>query len=323
MKRIAVLLAAFGALLAPTLAAAEVDNVVSVTLPAQYRSGVAPAGMVGLKPQPPTEAKAAPTEGFARSAAGIPRQYTVVTPIFTRGDTISYMRFFNGQTTPITTNITVVGAQSGTILGTANVTVPVYAAPQYSIFQILQAANVPNPQLEPDNGVVLYLSDPQNLGNNGFQHVIYNINNGFFENSSMCTYLNNERYEGLNQILIGVHTSTLPLFPVTIYLHNYYEATVTYEVLVTDALDGTPIGKVRLTNIPGNTSYEIPFAFFEQVLGWKPRVNQERANMIFSATTPGYHAVVAQMVTNTRFGSFVNLTHFCAINHITPQQVIP
>ena len=318
MKRIAVLLATLGALLAPTLAAADVDNVVSVTLPDQYKRGGAPAGMVGLTPQPPTAQKSAPSEGFSRSAAGIPRRYTVVTPLYIRGETTSYMRFFNGQTTPVTTNITVVGAQSGTVLGTANVTVPVYAAPQYTIFQILQAAGVSNPPPSPDSDVVLYLDDPQNLGNNGFQHVIYNNANGFFENASMCTYLNNERYEGVNQILTGVHTSTLSLFPVTIYLHNYYESTVTYEVLVTDALDGTPIGRVRLTNIPGNTSYEIPFAFFEQALNWKPRQNQERANMFFSATTAGYYAVVGQMVQNQRFGTFVNLTHFCAINHVTP-----
>ena len=319
MKRIAVLMAALGVILAPTLAAAEADDIVSVTIPSQYKLGGAPPGM-GYLPDPPVEKSASSSEGFSRAAAGIPRQYTVVAPVFIRGNTTSYLRFFNGQTTPVTTNITVVGAQSGTILGTANVTVPVYATPQYPIQQILSAANVPNPPLPPDEGVVLYLSDPRNLGNNGFQHVIYNDLNGFFENASMCTYLNNERYEGVNQILINVHTSALPLYPVTIYLHNYYETAVTYQVRITDVRDGKQIGQLQLQNIPGNSSYEIPFAFFEQALGWTPRSNQEAVNLFFNTTTPGFYATVGQMVVNTRLSTYVNMTHFCAINHLSTAQ---
>ncbi len=179
---------------------------------------------------------------------------------------------------------------------------------------------MPNPPLAPDEGVVLHLSDPQNLGNNGFQHVIYSDLNGFFENASMCTYLNNERYEGVNRILIKAHTSALPLYLVTIYLHNHYDTAVPYQGRITDVRDGKQIGRLPLQNIPGNSSYESPFAFFDQTLGWTPRSDQESVNLFFNTTTLGFYATAGQMVVNTRLSTYVNMTHFCAINHLSTSQ---
>ena len=183
----------------------------------------------------------------------------------------------------------------------------------------MSAAGVSGTFTGNDDGYSIYLEDPQNRGNYSFQHVIYNNDNAFFENASMCTYLHNESYEAINQILINVHTSTLANFLAFIYIHNYYTATVSYTATITDARNGQVIGSVKM-DLPPNTSYTVPFSYFEQQLNWVPRANQEHANIIFTST-PGYYAIVGQMIYNSRFGSYVNMTHFCAINHYDPANI--
>lgn len=300
---------------------------VIVKLPDEFILGKAPSGGSMSPPATPqttsTTSSTSPalqtriTNGVetAQDTPGLPRQYTVVTPIFLGDDhgTTSYIRFFNGQNATAETDILVVGNHTGHVYGTANVIQPIYSSPQFIISDLLNAANV-HGFIDGDDGYSLYLEDPGNTGNNGFQHMIYSINSGFFENASMCTYFNNEQYSAINQILINVHTSILPDFPAYIYIHNVYPQPVTYSVTITESMTGQVLGQITLQTLNPNTSYRVPETFFEQAIGWHPQPNQYQVNLFFHGD-PGYYAIVGQMIYNAHVGSYVNVTHFCAINH--------
>jgi hypothetical protein len=197
----------------------------------------------------------------------------------------------------------------------ANVTVPEYASPQYTITQILSAAGA-GPLTGGDTAYVLYLQDPANTGNNGYQHVYWKSNNGFFDNASVCTYEPNGNYSGENQILINVYTTAVPLYPSQINLVNY-KAAATYTVTITDAATGQVLGQIGV-NLDANAIYSVPFSYFEQQINWTPSSSQYNANMFVEPPSgQPYQLVVSQLIYNSQFGSYVNMSAFCAINQIT------
>jgi len=294
------------------------EEIQTVDLPDRYLVGRAPAGLT-----PPMDAAVQPAREAAQARAGTERAqamtttaYTVIAPVFRgEGGSNSYLRFISGTRTPnIATNIWVVGTPSGTVLGEAHVIVQRYASPQYSIQQILDAAGVTKLP-DGDTGYALYMqSKGETGGDNGFQHVLFNAINGFFENASLCTWSTRIDYTNAQRVLFNIHTSRLPLYPSQIFIHNYNIVPTTYEVAISDSRTGVIIGRVNV-RLEANSSYTVPFTYFESALEWEPNDRQEHANM-FLAPLAGaeYNAIVGQYIYNAQFGSLVNMSQVCSIN---------
>jgi hypothetical protein len=267
----------------------------TVVIPEQYKLGAYPA--------PDTSS----TIEKAQSVDGT--GYTVVSPIYAGTDgNLSYLRFINRGPAPTVTTITIVGTPTGTNYGTANVNVPGHAAPQYSISEILQAKNIPGPS-NGDTGFALYLKNADS--NAGFTHVIYNSANTFFENVSMCTYTANTDYSSLNSWLFNVHTSRLSNYPTMVFLHNYSGSPQTILVDVYEARFGGYKGTISI-QATANSTYAMPFSWFEQQANWQPSSTEMHANLNFH----GAGTIIAgQTIFNQGLSAYINMTQFCAINH--------
>ena len=271
----------------------------SVKIPDTYLSGIAPAASAGVE----------------RPAALKGSTYTVIAPTYTGGDgNISFLRLYNGNDGNTTFTLTIVGTPSARVYGTATYSVPSQASPQYAMSEILTRANA-GALTGGDTGYAIYMRAPAVTAVNGFQHVIYNNTNGFFENVSACTYSSDVNYADFNQMLINVHTTALASFPTQVTIHNYQNASVEYDVTVIDARNGDTIGNVPIT-LAANASYTVPFSWFETQLEFKPTSSQAHVNLKFYAIEDqgGPSAVVSQAIYNQRLAAYVGMTLFCSVN---------
>lgn len=294
------------------------EEIKTVDVPDRYLVGRAPTGLT-----PPADAAIQPAREEAQARPATERAqamtntaYTVVAPVFRgEGGSNSFLRFISGTRTPnIATNIWVVATPSGTVLGEAHVIVQRYASPQYSIQQILDAAGVTKLPAG-DTGYALYMqSKGETGGDNGFQHVLFNSINGFFENASLCTWSTRIDYTNAQRVLFNIHTSRLPLYPSQVFIHNYNITPTVYEVAIADSRTGVIIGRINL-RLEANSSYTVPFTYFETALGWVPNDRQEHANMFLAPVGDAeYNAIIGQYIYNAQFGSLVNMSQVCSIN---------
>jgi hypothetical protein len=273
---------------------------VAAPIPEEYVVGRAPV------------AAASPIER-ARAVDG--NQYTVVAPIYAGADgNASYLRLFNGDVDVVPFKLTIVGSPSGRVYGTATYTVPTNASPQYAFSDILKAAGAGS-LTGGDTAYAVYMVAPAQAQNNGFQHVIYNGSNGFFENVSACTYSPNVDYTGYNQLLINVHTTRLSGFPVQITVHNLQNVAADYDIDVFDAKTGDQIGTVTLSTTP-NTSYTLPESYFEKQLDFTPASDQLHLVMRVNgqSATGGPGVVISQAIQNTRLNALINMSLICSVN---------
>jgi hypothetical protein len=237
---------------------------------------------------------------------------TTVAPIYVgvAGNT-SYLRIVNGDDFNYPTTVTVVGGPNGTVYGSATISVPPGASPQYDIYSILAAANASTLR----NGDTYYTLYLRNVGDVGFQHVIYNSQNAFFENASVCTYVDGISYGTLNQVAINVHTTRIPTYPSFAFVHNYLSSNVAMAVDIYDASTGTLKGTYSGVAAP-NATYALPMADLEAAIGWVPTVSQPHANILVrSSTGSTSYALVGQNILNERLSAFLNMTNFCIINY--------
>ena len=270
-----------------------------VQIPDTFLSGIAPASSAGIE----------------RPAALKGSTYTVIAPTYTGGDgNISFLRLYNGNDGNTTFTLTIVGTPSARVYGTATYSVPSQASPQYSMSEILTRANA-GALTGSDTGYAIYMRAPSVTAVNGFQHVIYNNANGFFENVSACTYSPDVNYADFNQMLINVHTTALASYPTQVTIHNYQNVSVEYDATVIDARNGEAIGNVLL-RLDANASYTVPFSWFEVQLGFKPTANQAHVNLKFNAVEDqgGPSAVVSQAIYNQPLAAYVGMTLFCSVN---------
>lgn len=238
--------------------------------------------------------------------------YEEIAPTFNGSDgNQSFIRLGNGGATATTFAISVLGSPSGTLYGRASVQVPANASPQFSLQQILAAASA-GQLTGGDTSYSLYLrdSDP----GLSYQHVIYNVSNGFFENVSSCKYVASADYTGLNYALGNVHTSQLSAYPTQISIHNYAAAATTYNATVYDAATGSLIGTVPVT-VGANATYSAPFTWFQEQLHWTPAAGQSQSNVVFAAAgTAPFEAKVNQYVYNSILSAYVNMTQRCGMS---------
>lgn len=259
---------------------------------------------------------AMPAEAALNAAQG---QYAVIAPIFREGSAglTSFIRLVNNagedsggdEFVATTYTITVVGATTGNTYGVATIPVAAYASPQYSIDEILTAANA-TPLAGGDTGYALYVTTPHR--GTGFMHVVYNGANGFFENVSACqAYVQADTPQ---KYLFNVHTSALAAYPSQIYVHNYAATAVTYRVTVRDSRTGLTVGTTDLAT-SANSTTSMSFSQFEQLIGWTPSASQAHVNMEFVAIGLDNSPVLVSTFV-TYQSAAVSMSAICQVNDI-------
>jgi hypothetical protein len=242
-------------------------------------------------------------------------QYAVIAPIFTELNTgnYSFIRFQNLISTASTFTVKVVGSPSGNVYGTTTVTVSAGASVHKPVGDLLTATNA-STLTGGDTAYALYLSNPDL---SGYQHVIYSYVSKFFENASLCqTSLS----QASVRYLPNVHTKIIADagFPSKIFIHNYYNTAVTYNVAVYEASAGALIGTVPVVT-QANSTYALDESFFEAQLNWTPTGSQGYANLIFTPKTAIAGVTlppvtVGHFIFNQAFQAYVNMSDSCAVN---------
>ena len=177
-----------------------------------------------------------------------------------------------------------------------------------------------------DTSYTLYLNNDD--ANTYFQSVIYNNDNGFFEDTTMCAP--GASIQG-DKNVANVHTSKLAggLYPATVYVHNLLYVDAEYKVTVRDSGTGKQLGIVASVPVKANSTMAIPFSFFEQrvtipanvvhaSLEFKP-TDAFAAILDPTGTPPNpdpddIGAIFGNTVFNARYTAFLNLSNKCRIN---------
>ena len=274
--------------------------------PAEFVIGRAPpgSGMDFAPPAPVPVAKEKPS-----AVNGL--LFTAITPIFTgQNSNFSYIRLPNGDSVNQSTLIGIIGATTGTVYGQVTYTVPPGASPQYGIGDIELAAGITGTINEP---ISLYVENPNPLA--AFQHVIFNSSSLFFENASVCTWLNGHNYHYLNQGVTNVHTTAIPGYPSLVTLHNLLNSSVGMALDVYLASSGRHLGRYSGT-ATANTTYAIPMATIQTAIGWIPGATDYHVNIVVTATTTGtqFYAVAGQQIYNSVLQTYINMSEICPIN---------
>lgn len=240
--------------------------------------------------------------------------FAIIAPTYNDpSGTTSYLRLYNANVQPSTYSITVVGSPSARVYGTANVSVPPLASPQYTLAQILSLTKS-SALVGGDTSYSLYLQNPDDTA--AYQHVTYNTANGFFENASVCrALLNQHEIPTFQRVSVpNVHTSVLAGYPSQVVIHNYWDAPITYRLTVTDSATGTQVGTMTLP-MGINSTVTLPFSAIEQQIGWKPTASQFHANVLVTEVGNGYApAIIGQNIRNQGLGADINMSLVCAIN---------
>jgi hypothetical protein len=292
------------------------EQIPTIQIPDVYKIGTLPEGLVSA-PAPAAAPAAAPATAasgtFEKPAAINGTLYAVIAPTYS-GNTSSFIRLFNGGSATAIFSVTVVGATTGINYGTASISIPVRASPQYSMAQLRTLANVPSTAT--DTTFSLYIQSAEATA--GYQHVTFNSVNGFFENSSACKNILNAAIAPVvaSVVLTNVHTSTLAAnaYPSQIDIHNFFNASVNYRFTIIEAATGNVVSQTNVATA-ANTSYSMPFSFFENAINWQPTASQVHANIVVTDPSGAAPSVVlAQSINNTALSANINMTTACAVN---------
>jgi hypothetical protein len=280
-----------------------------------FSSETTPVNIERFAVAKPAAARATSARTLERTAVIDGTQYAVIAPIFTELNTgnYSFIRFQNLISIPSTFTVRVVGSPSGNVYGQTTYSVAASASKHVQIADILSAASAAT-LIGSDTAYALYISNPDL---SGYQHVIYNYVSEFFENASLCqTSLN----QAAVRYLPNVHTNIIADagFPSKIYMHNYANQAVTYNVSVYESSAGSLIGIVPVAT-QANSTYVMDFSFFQTQLGWTATGAQGYANLIFTPQTAISGVtlppvIVGHFIFNEAFQAFVNMSESCAVN---------
>lgn len=240
--------------------------------------------------------------------------YMKVAPIFRTGQLLSFVRLANPTESASIYTIRLVGNPSNETYATATFALPAHASIQYSIEEIEENAGFTN-LVAGDDDYSLFIQSSSTGG--GVQHVLYNNDNGFFENGSICNYRPDLDYSLSNRVIINVHTSQFSeSFPSSISLHQMGFTSGSYEVSIYESRTGALKG-THTFQLPGNSTDVLPMSWFEEQVGWKPTENEVYANLEFTQTQPElyyYDLSVGHLISNEQFNAQTNLTQICSIN---------
>ena len=312
------------------LAASEQD-IPTIEIPETYNVGRVPAALAASLP-PPVVDKAAKNEvvaaaseqetdvdgemGHSVAKALNGTLYAVIAPVFDGSNvTQSFFRFVNGSSATSTFSVTVVGSPSGDTYGTGMIDVPMRGSPQFSLGGIRDLTGAPALQ-NGDTAYALYIQNADQ--GSGYQHVIFNNANSFFENASICNTNFDEVLKNISnsKVLTNVHTSLLAAWPSQVEIHNFWNASVTYLVSVIEAVSGDVMGQVNV-QMDANSSYSMPFTFFEDSVGWEPASGELHANLVVSDPTGASpNIVLGHFILNNAFNASLNMSMACAVNEV-------
>lgn len=258
---------------------------------------------------------AAPSAPHEKSAAVISGSYTVI-PNATPGynSNYSYLRFpnFNSDLTT-TATVRMVGDTTGRDYGTASVESPPNSSPQLTVTELLDSIEGGTFD-STDQTVTLYIQSNQFL--TGVQHVYYNTSSGFFENMSICSFVDGISYVPPTSGVVNVHTTNLQSnYPSVVKIHNKDATAATLTLRIHDGPTGALRGKMSFTAQP-NSTYAFTSAQLQSAIGFIPTSADYHLNVFFDTdpNTPP-NATISHTVTNTTVGTAVlNLTTICTIN---------
>ncbi len=235
---------------------------------------------------------------------------------------LSYLRLFNPGTGVVSFTLTLVGTPSGRAYGATVYNVSPMVSHQVAITDVMKAAGVVGLSGS-DTGLAAYITAPANGELPGYQHVVFNNSNRFFENASVCAYtpaVTNYRY--LNQSLVNVHSSRMSdlAYPAQVSIHNTSTVANTFAVKVYDSTNGVLLGTVSVT-LDARATYTVPVSWYEQQMGFIPARQQFHYNMavlqnaaVTNTTTTPATAVISTAVVNQQYSAFLNMTSFCPVN---------
>jgi hypothetical protein len=249
---------------------------------------------------------------FERAQAVDGNLFTIIAPTYNTAGNLSFIRFFNINAAAASTfAITVVGSPSGQSYGTTTVNAPANASIQLSLTDILTRANA-GALNGGDTNYSIYMRNPDTFS--AWQHVIFNTNNRFFENATICQFFSGALHTRVIPIVGNMHTSRIATYPSEITVHNYTNATRAYVADVFDSIDGTALGKVNLS-VGANTTARLTTAAVEQQLNLTPTTSQFHMNVKLgdAASTADLTAVIGHNVINQEFNAAVNMTAWCRV----------
>jgi hypothetical protein len=315
MRPIASLASFALALLGGTAAAVAAD------IPQQYLASTTPPALVSKYPAQVKQTATSKLERAQDAAVLDGAFYAEIFPLYTgNGGNTSFLRLGNPTNHASVFHITVVGSPSGNLDGQGDITVPAYATPQYVVNDVLSAASATALDTG-DTTYSLYITNDDDAS--FYQHVIFNGNNQFFEDVTICPM--GASIQG-DKTVTTIHTSLLSAFPSTVYIHNMLSVQAEYRVVVRLARTGVQVGTIPSLKANANATYAIPFSFFEQQIGFTPVAGQEHAILEFHASTAFAQAlgagldpadvggVFGQAVLNNAFGAVLNLSNKCRVN---------
>ncbi|MBL8644789.1 MAG: hypothetical protein JNK21_12705 [Rhodospirillaceae bacterium] len=298
---------------APAVQASD-DTVHVIVNPEAYLVGRGPAQPIGAAA--PERAQSTETRSSVEKAAAvIPGNFTVI-PNATPGllDNFSFVRFpnFNPDITS-TANVKIVGDATGRDYGTAQVVSAPFSSPQLSITNLMDSIEA-GPFDPADTTVTLYIQSNQFL--TGVQHVYYNQISDFFENMSVCSFV-----DGISNVpttigVVNIHTTTLQSrFPSVVKIHNKNPVATTLTMSVHDGPTGVLRGKFSFLAQP-NSTYAFSAPQLQANVGYIPTPDDFHMNVFFDAPAEAPpNATISHTVTNVRVsGSVLNLTTICTIN---------
>ncbi|MBL8629019.1 MAG: hypothetical protein JNM81_05295 [Rhodospirillaceae bacterium] len=291
------------------------DDVYVIPNPEQYLVARGPAKPIVLESVKPARASASPSETIEKAAAVIPGSYTVI-PNVTPGlnSNLSFLRFPNFNTDVASTaNIKMVGDATGTDYGTAQVVSQPNSSPQITVLELLQSIEGTSFAAS-DTSLTLYIQSNQYL--TGIQHVYYNSSSGFFENMSVCSFV-----DGISSLptasgVVNVHTTKLQTqYPSVVKIHNKNSTATTLTLRVHDGPSGTLIKKFSFLAQP-NSTYAFTSAQIQSNVGFTPGTDDYHMNIFFDAPAEAPpNATISHTVGNGALASAtLNLTTICTIN---------
>jgi hypothetical protein len=240
------------------------------------------------------------------------KTYAVIAPAFTGADgNLSFVRFLNTSATASSTfTVTIVGTPTGREYGSTSYTVPARASPQHSFNNILVQANA-GPLTGGDAGYSIYLRNPSI--DSGFQHVIFNGANQFFENLSLCQYFQGTQYLRVVGWLPNVHTTRLAAFPMRLFVHNFNNVPGNFRINAFDAVTGAKIGDTVVT-VAANETLTILESALETTLNFTPTASQLHLNILVEAADGGtYNGVATAAVFNSALNALIGMSTVCKL----------
>ncbi|MDX2223357.1 MAG: hypothetical protein SFV21_11435 [Rhodospirillaceae bacterium] len=257
--------------------------------------------------------------GAAMSAAAWPcaaavdgKTHAVIAPAFTGADgNLSFVRFLNTSATAASTfTVTIVGTPTGREYGSTTYNVPARASPQHSFNNILAQANAGS-LTGGDTGYSIYLRNPSI--DSGFQHVIFNGANQFFENLSACQFFQGTQYLRVVGWLPNVHTTRLAAFPMRLFVHNFNNVGGNFRITAFDAVTGGKINDTVVT-VAANETLTMLVSALETALNFTPTASQLHLNILVEAADGGTsNAVATAAVFNSTLNALIGMSTVCKL----------